>query len=134
MRWVCIALALLVVALTAAGASASPSDGPTRLVIVFLPEGPGSTPERLTLRCTPPAGTHPRPVASCATLRRVGRTPFRVVPPHTACTELYGGPQQATVTGVLDGRRVWARLRRDNGCQIARWEALRPLLPPGGAA
>jgi hypothetical protein len=51
------------------------------------------------------------------------------VPPATACTEIYGGSQVALVTGTVAGERVWARLRRDDGCQIARWERNRFLVP-----
>ncbi len=46
----------------------------------------------------------------------------------TACTELYGGPQTATITGTLRGERVDLRLSRVNGCEIARWEAASALL------
>jgi hypothetical protein len=49
------------------------------------------------------------------------------------CTELYGGPQVALVVGSVQGRRVWARLQRRNGCEIARWSRVSPwLLPAGG--
>jgi hypothetical protein len=33
------------------------------------------------------------------------------------------------VAGTVDGKRVWTRLRRDNGCEIARWDRLRFLIP-----
>jgi hypothetical protein len=46
----------------------------------------------------------------------------------TACTELYGGPETATITGTLRGERVNLKLTRVNGCEIARWEAARALL------
>ena len=62
-----------------------------------------------------------------------GRAPFAPLPPDTVCTEIYGGPQRARVTGLLDGRHVWATFTRSNGCHIARWAKLSPwLLPPGG--
>ena len=49
------------------------------------------------------------------------------------CTEIYGGAQAALVVGTVEGKRVWARLQRGDGCQIARWNRLSPwLLPPGG--
>ena len=52
--------------------------------------------------------------------------------PATACAELYGGPQVALVRGRVQGRRVWVRLSRVDGCQIARWGKVPSLLPPGG--
>jgi hypothetical protein len=51
------------------------------------------------------------------------------------CTQIYGGPQVARVTGRIDGRRVWATLGRTDGCEISRWDRLSPwLLPAGGGA
>jgi hypothetical protein len=49
------------------------------------------------------------------------------------CTEIYGGPGKATVTGTLDGAAVNATFSRSNGCEIARWEKLvaAGLIPPG---
>ncbi len=40
------------------------------------------------------------------------------------CTAVYGGPGQALVTGTLAGRKLYARFRRTNGCEIARWQRL----------
>jgi hypothetical protein len=56
---------------------------------------------------------------------------FAPVDARTACTELYGGPETARVTGVLDGRRVAADFSRNNGCEIARWERVAKLLDQG---
>lgn len=41
-----------------------------------------------------------------------------------ACTEIYGGPETARVTGTLDGRRVDASITRNDGCGIADYEAV----------
>jgi hypothetical protein len=58
---------------------------------------------------------------------------FAPLPPNAICTEVYGGPQRARVTGMVDGRPVWATFSRSNGCEIARWARVSPwLLPPGG--
>ncbi len=48
-----------------------------------------------------------------------------------ACTQVYGGAQTATVTGTWRGERVDARYARNDGCQIARWDRIAPLLQPG---
>jgi hypothetical protein len=53
---------------------------------------------------------------------------FEPVPDDVACTELFGGPETATVTGTLDGRELDARFARNNGCEIARWDKVAPLL------
>lgn len=87
---------------------------------------------RWTLGCSPTRGTHPRRVAVCRDLGRVGWRAFRPVLGDRACAELYGGPQVAIVSGSVDGRRVWARLSRTDGCEIERWNRIPPLLPKGG--
>jgi hypothetical protein len=46
------------------------------------------------------------------------------------CTEVYGGPQKAIVTGDIRGETVNATFTRTNGCGIADWEALEDLLGP----
>ena len=45
-------------------------------------------------------------------------------PAERACTLIYGGPEQAFITGTLDGAPVDARVSRDDGCGIADWEQL----------
>ena len=87
---------------------------------------------RWSLRCDPVGGTLPRREAACHELSRVGWRAFAPVPADTACTEIFGGPQIAIVSGRVDGHRVWARLSRVDGCQIARWKRVPSLLPAGG--
>ena len=58
---------------------------------------------------------------------------FAPTDPGQACTEIYGGPGKATVTGTLDGAAVNATFTRSNGCAIARWEKMVSLgLIPAG--
>jgi hypothetical protein len=71
------------------------------------------------------------PARACRLLAAGGRALFAPTPPGKACTEIYGGPQQATVTGTLAGRPVWARFRRRDGCEIARWDRVAFLLRGG---
>ncbi len=84
-----------------------------------------------TLRCDPVGGTLPRRTTACRALAHSGVSTLRPVPPDRACTEIYGGPMVAIVTGTIGGRRVWARLRRDDGCQIDRWKRNWFLVPSG---
>ena len=44
--------------------------------------------------------------------------------PTRACTEVYGGPEEAHVTGTLEGEPVDVTIDRSNGCGIADYEAL----------
>lgn len=46
-----------------------------------------------------------------------------------ACTEQYGGPDVAHVTGTIDGRPVDTRFHRADGCGIADWDLVQPILP-----
>lgn len=44
------------------------------------------------------------------------------------CTEIYGGPDKATIAGTVDGEPVDAEVARNNGCGISDWDSLEPLL------
>jgi len=83
------------------------------------------------LRCDPIGGTHPRRVDACRVLASLAN-PFAPVPPEMGCTQIYGGPQLALVTGTFRGQRLWTRFKRSDGCQIARWQRVRVLLAPVG--
>jgi hypothetical protein len=50
------------------------------------------------------------------------------------CTQIYGGPERATVTGTFRGERVSSTFSKTNGCEIGRWKALTGLLPATGGA
>lgn len=79
------------------------------------------------------ASTLPDPAAALDALARFGKEIFFPEPgPPKLCTQQYGGPQVAVVTGRFLGREVNSRFSRTDGCEIARWRALAPLL--GGVA
>ena len=46
-----------------------------------------------------------------------------------ACTEIYGGPQEADVRGTFRGRRSMPSFNRTNGCEIERWDKVEFLFP-----
>ena len=106
----------------------------TDLKITVWPQGrdKGES-DTYTLTCSPARGSMPRATAACTELLKLTR-PFRPVPPDTFCTDQYGGPQQALVTGTFKGARVWARFSATNGCQIARAKRVSFLLPGFGTA
>lgn len=74
--------------------------------------------------------------AACALLRSNPTATSRLVDGRDEmqiCTEIYGGPDVATVRGDLDGRPVDTTIDRTDGCGIADWDLLQPLIgPPGG--
>jgi len=82
-----------------------------------------------TLTCDPSGGDHPDAEAACAALTDDGGSALAPTPDDRMCTQLYGGAQTATVTGTWQGDPVEADFSRTDGCEIARWDALVPLLP-----
>jgi hypothetical protein len=85
-----------------------------------------------TLTCQPPGGDHPDPTKACGVLGANGDKAFRPTPPDVACSQVYGGPQKALVRGTWRGKAVTAQFDLENGCEVARWNLLLGLLPPGG--
>lgn len=107
----------------------------TAIKVTFWERGEraGGKPEVWTLRCAPARGTLPKPGVACRKLAEGGWKLVTPVPQSAICTEIYGGPQEARIVGRIEGRKVWAKLGRQNGCHIARWDRLSPwLLPAGG--
>ena len=96
---------------------------------VVVSAGPGQPQTRWTLTCDPPGGTHPDPDGACRAIA-AARHPFEPVPADMHCTQVYGGPETATISGTWHGRPVEARYRRTDGCEIARWRALEAVLDP----
>ena len=97
----------------------------TSLHITVWPEGPSMPGKRsYTLQCEPVGGTLPHRASACAKLARVAH-PFAPTPKDVACTLIYGGPQEALVTGRFRGHRVRAHFNRKDGCEIARWNRVR---------
>lgn len=101
----------------------------TQLTISFWPGGRGAeAPQRWTLRCAPAGGTLPRAAAVCRQLSALA-SPFAPRRKNLTCTDQYGGPQQAVITGTHKGGRVWTALGMRNGCEIARAKRLAFLVP-----
>jgi uncharacterized RDD family membrane protein YckC len=101
----------------------------TSLQITVWPDGQGHPGKRVwTLRCAPVGGTLPHRAAACRRLALL-KSPFAPTPKNVACTEIYGGPQEALVTGRFRGHLVHARFSRKDGCEIARWNRVRFLFP-----
>lgn len=119
--------------LTACGATEDALDTgappPAAELSVAYDAGDGSATTPWTLGCgNPVSGTHPDPVAACAHLQALDE-PFAPLPADQMCTEQYGGPQTARVTGQWADEPVELGLSRTNGCAISQWEGLVPLVP-----
>jgi hypothetical protein len=69
--------------------------------------------------------------AACELLTGNEAAVYRLVQgqaPNMLCTQIYGGPEVAKVTGTIDGQRVAATIKRNDGCGIADWTMLVALL------
>ncbi len=140
--------ALALAGLTACGSGSTPTTSPTPTpseTSVTTPPSTGTGATALTvtltngkpvtyhLTCNPTGGDHPNAQAACEQVLAAGPAAFKPVPPGTKCTQQYGGPQRATVTGTVNGTAVNASFSLSNGCEIARWDTLALLLGPAGA-
>lgn len=106
------------------------SDRASNDLVIEVDPGDGSPVQRYTLTCVGrgPSGDLPDPEAACDHLEGM-QDPFAPPPADQICTEQYGGPQTATITGRWQGEPVDVSLSRTDGCGISRWDALSPLLP-----
>jgi hypothetical protein len=100
----------------------------TALSIAFSP-GDGDATRHWTLRCGPVGGTLLQAAQACRRLAGL-EAPFAPVPKGSACTQVYGGPQTAIVTGRFRGRAIRATFGRGDGCEIARWRRVDFLFRP----
>ena len=115
-----------------------PGQGNAELAISFTP-AEGEPTINYTLVCIAGApaaeSQHPAAESACAALTE---NPALLTPATKntalACTEQYGGPQEATVTGVVDGVAVEADFARTNGCEISAWDAAKDVLGAAGGA
>ena len=136
-----VIVVLLLLALAAcaepagSGADASPSstastDAADNDLLIELDRGNGTAPERYTLLCgEAPDGDHPDAAAACAHLEGL-EEPFAPLSTDLMCTEQYGGPETARITGRWHGEPVELELSRTDGCTISQWEDMGPVLPP----
>jgi hypothetical protein len=91
-------------------------------------DGDGGKPARTAqVRCAAP-GDSP----ACRAVAALKASELEPPAGGVACSQLYGGPETARITGTLRGKRVDASFSRENGCQIARWEAAAPVLRAAG--
>jgi hypothetical protein len=107
---------------------AASSGAPQTSLTIAVDAGDGEPPVESTLACEPAGGTHPDPEAACAALAELDAEAFMPVAADQMCTQIYGGPETATVRGTWRGAPVDASFSRQDGCEIARWDAVAGLL------
>lgn len=113
--------------------SEGPAESPAVDLVVTLLESPGTAPVVRRL-VADDAGLRPEttvedaPAALAAVLEHGESLFFPVRTRLRVCTQQYGGPQRATVTGLFLGREVNAEFSLTDGCRIADWERIAALL------
>jgi hypothetical protein len=115
-----------------------PGKGDVELAITVRPSEDG-TAVNYTLVCrdgSPAAESqHPGAAAACAALKENAGILDQPGPrSDVLCTQQYGGPQVATVTGVVDGIRVETTFALRNGCEIGAWNAAKDVLGSASGA
>lgn len=124
------ALTLAALAVAGCGGKSSPTEGaaPTADLQISTSVKGSEQPSKLwTLHC-PAGGTLPDAADAC---RKLGELddPFAPVPKGSACTQIYGGPELAQVTGTYNGKPVDTQFSRGDGCEIERWKKVGFLFP-----
>ena len=121
---------LLTVSLAACGSDeATPSAGKDATLASLTitvdddgAKGPGE-PRELQLECEEPTDSQ-----ACGAAAGVSPADVKEPPGDTACTTIYGGPEEATIKGTIRGNEIDAAFKRTDGCEIARWEKVQSLL------
>jgi subtilisin inhibitor-like len=127
-RFAALTLAALAVAGCGGKQQSSGSTAPTANLQISISAGKSEQPSKFwTLRC-PAGGTLPDAAGAC---RKLGQLddPFAPVPRGTACTQIYGGPEIADVSGSYNGERVDTQFSRGDGCELERWKRVGFLFP-----
>jgi len=128
-----VALAVVFVSGCAASSSTGPSALFVDLRVEFRADG-GSDPQIATLQCGPDASSTGflagRANAVCESV--ASHKTLLTEPPDPArpCTQIYGGPEVARVTGAVDSQRVDRGFTRADGCGIADWDKVKMLIDP----
>ena len=117
-------LGVLAATLTACGSDTPADELPSKLKLSVQADEKAA-PKNGSLTCP---GTTAKERDICAALDVVAPKVFEPVPVDQACTAIYGGPRKATITGVYQDEPVSAVFTQENGCEIARWNQIRPVL------
>jgi hypothetical protein len=78
---------------------------------------------------------HPNAAAACTALKDNAAILNSATPAKgISCTQQYGGPQVASVTGEVNGTPVETSFALRDGCQIGAWNAAKDILGAAGGA
>jgi hypothetical protein len=129
---------LIATCLLPAAAQAAPTGAAPAAVVALrfsVTEAPAATPQPATLTClgtwTNASGyLRAAPDEGCQQARQLAGLLLNAPDPDRICTQIYGGPQTATVQGTINGRWIRRAFSRTNGCQVADWDQMGRLLAP----
>ena len=109
--------------------AAPPQRSGTALVVRVDADGPRGPerPKSTTVRCA--AGDASK---ACRAAARLTPANFGPPPDNVACTQIFGGPETARISGRLRGEPVSATLSKVDGCEISRWKTFAALLEQAG--
>ncbi len=113
-------------------------EGDSLLTVTLDPDGPDGPEKEMTDKdVTCEDGSDD---AACDAIAEIDVDALDPVSPDTACTEIFGGPDTASLKGIIEGEEVDVELTRANGCEIERFDVAVPLLQalypdyePGGS-
>jgi hypothetical protein len=125
-RWLAaVLLGILATTLTSCGADEPTEDELKSKLEMSVQADEKDAPKTASLTCP---GEKAKDRDICAALDVVAPKVFEPVPVDEACTAIYGGPRKATVTGTYQDEPISAVFTQENGCEIARWNQIRPVL------
>lgn len=114
--------------LTAGDEPADPGTSGSRLADLEVVLDPGTgEPRRAQLACASAGDSE-----ACGELDALDPAVLEPTAAGRTCTEQFGGPETVRITGVLRGERVDATVDRTDGCEISRYDQVRPILVASG--
>jgi LysM repeat protein len=133
--WRSLVVAVGVALAAGCGSSAPPSSAATQLTIERA-TGTAATvlvPSQATLSCDGSAhGTGFLRRAAGPACALIERGVIQQIAANQRsgrlCSQVYGGPQHAHITGTINRRRVNLTVNRTDGCAMTDWQTLEPLL------
>lgn len=100
------------------------SDELANLVVTVDPDGDGGeAAKELEVKCEAPTDSD-----ACGAAAGISTADLAPTKGDVACTQIFGGPETATIKGTIRGEPVDATFSRSDGCEIARWDKVKPLL------
>jgi hypothetical protein len=100
------------------------SDELVNVVVTVDADGEGGeAAKELKLTCKAPTDSD-----ACGAAAGISAADLRETSGDVACTQIFGGPETATIKGTIRGEPVDASFSRSDGCEIARWDKVKPLL------